>query len=215
MENDPSKATQFDGSSLVSAVRNGEMSPKEVCEEFIKRIKDAETKIHAFAHFNEEAVLRQAGAIEARGKKGRLAGLPMGVKDVFDTADYPTEYNLPIYRGHRPARDCSVVARLKAEGAVLVGKTETSEFAFMRTGPTRSPHRLERTPGSSSAGSGAGMAAGFFPAALGTQTAGSLIEPASYCGSFAYKPSFGLTSLEGVKAPGAQPRYGWLVWSLR
>jgi Asp-tRNA(Asn)/Glu-tRNA(Gln) amidotransferase A subunit family amidase len=177
----------------------GEVSAREVSLDFIKCIKGLETRIHAFAQFDATAVLRQADAIDALADKGRLAGLPIGIKDIFDTFDLPTEYNSRIYKGHQPSRDSSVVARLRAEGAVVIGKTATAEFAFMHTGPTRNPHGLNRTPGSSSAGSAAGMAAGFFPIALGTQTAGSLIKPASYCGSFAYKPSFGLVSLEGVK----------------
>jgi Asp-tRNA(Asn)/Glu-tRNA(Gln) amidotransferase A subunit family amidase len=192
-------AAPFDGAGLVKAVREGELSAREVCNDFIKCIQSAENKVHAFAHFNEQVVMRQADAVDARVNKGRLAGLPIGVKDIFDTADFPTEYNSRIYRGHQPSRDSSVVARLRAEDAVVIGKTETTEFAFMRTGPTRNPHGMDRTPGSSSAGSAAGMASGFFPVALGTQTAGSLIKPASYCGAFAFKPSFGLVSLEGTK----------------
>ncbi|PMZ59840.1 amidase, partial [Pseudomonas sp. GW247-3R2A] len=119
--------------------------------------------------------------------------------DIFDTAAYPTQFFSPIYANHQPSRDAHVVTLLRQAGALIIGKTHTTEFAYMHTGPTRNPHDLARTPGSSSAGSAAGMAAGFFAVALGTQTAGSLLKPASYCGLFAYKPSLGLVSLEGVK----------------
>jgi Asp-tRNA(Asn)/Glu-tRNA(Gln) amidotransferase A subunit family amidase len=181
------------------AVKSGDLSVREVCLEFVQRIREAEREIQAFVSFDEEAVFNQADAVDARTHNHRLAGLLIGVKDNYDTVEFPTEYGSPIYRGNHPSRDSAVVARLKALGALLVGKTCTSEFAFMHNGCTRNPHGLTRTPGSSSAGSAAGMAAGFFPVALGTQTAGSLIKPASYCGAYAYKPTFGLVSLEGVK----------------
>jgi Asp-tRNA(Asn)/Glu-tRNA(Gln) amidotransferase A subunit family amidase len=188
-----------DGIGLIRAVREGALSVADVCEGFVRSIRDAEEQVHAFAHFDEEAIFRQAKAIDARARKGSLAGLVIGVKDNYDTMDFPTGYGSPIYDGHRPSRDSAVVARLKAHGALIIGKTATAEFAFMHTGATRNPHGLTRTPGSSSAGSAAGMAAGFFPLALGTQTAGSIIKPASYCGSYAYKPTFGSISLEGIK----------------
>src|SRR6185437_566998 len=113
-----SQSTSLDGSALVHAVRNRQSSAREVCSAFIKRIDVAETKIRAFAHFNEATVLKQADAVDAGNPKGKLAGLPVGVKDIFDTVDFPTEYYSPIYRGNQPSRDCAVVARLKANGAV-------------------------------------------------------------------------------------------------
>ena len=130
--------------------------------------------------------------------------------------DHPTCFFSPIYEGNRPSRDAHVVSLLRQAGAVIMGKTHTTEFAYMHTGPTRNPHDLHRTPGSSSAGSAAGIAAGFFPIALGTQTAGSLIKPASYCGAYAFKPSYGLVSLEGVKplAPSFDTA-GWYGRSVR
>jgi Asp-tRNA(Asn)/Glu-tRNA(Gln) amidotransferase A subunit family amidase len=189
----------IDGTEFVNSIHQGKRSAREVCIHFLDHIKSGEDKIFAFAHFDKLKALEQADTIDTRPSKGRLAGLPIGIKDIFDTVDFPTEYYSPIYRGNRPSRNCSVVARLKGQGALLLGKTATTEFAFMHTGPTRNPHDLHRTPGSSSAGSAAGIAAGFFPVALGTQTGGSLIKPAAYCGSFAFKPTFGLVSLEGVK----------------
>jgi len=190
---------ECDGASIAKAVRAGEVCARDVAIHTINRVNVIEPKVHAFAHFSAHLLLSQADALDNAGTKGRLAGMPIGVKDIFDTADLPTEYNSPIYRGRQPSRDCPIVARLRKAGALIVGKTETAEFAYMRTGPTRNPHGLERTPGSSSAGSAAGIGAGLFAAALGTQTGGSVIKPASYCGAFALKPTYNRLSLEGVK----------------
>ncbi|WP_431686486.1 amidase [Hahella sp. NBU794] len=188
-----------DGAQWVKSIQGGECTAEEVCETLIAQVTRYEPDIRAFAAFDPHRVLQQAQVIDFRPNKGKLSGLPIGVKDIFDTVDFATEYFSPIYRDHRPSRDCSVVARLRREGAIVMGKTETTEFAFMHTGPTRNPHALDHTPGSSSAGSAAGLAAGFFPVALGSQTAGSLLKPASYCGLFAFKPTRGIVSLEGVK----------------
>lgn len=130
---------------------------------------------------------------------GPLAGLPVGIKDIIDTADMPTEYGSPIYAGHQPDRDAICVARLRAAGALVLGKTVTTEFALFHPGPTRNPHDLTRTPGGSSSGSAAAVADGMVPVALGTQTAGSVVRPASFCGVFGFKPTFGLVPTDGVK----------------
>ena len=130
---------------------------------------------------------------------GPLVGLTLGVKDIFDTADQPTEYGSPIYRGHRPRADAATVALLRAAGATVVGKTVTAEFAFFHPGPTTNPHRTTHTPGGSSSGSAAAVAAGMCDVALGTQTAGSVIRPASFCGVFGFKPTFGTAPVAGVK----------------
>ena len=184
---------------IAAAVNRGELTAQQVCAHFLDRIEAFEPTIQAFAFLDTEDAKRQARDIDARAHKGPLAGVPVGVKDIYDTADMPTEFFSSIYAGNRPSRDAAVVALLRAAGAIVIGKTHTTEFAYMHTGPTRNPHDLSRTPGSSSAGSGAGMAAGFFPLALGSQTAGSLLKPASFCGVFAYKPTARLVSLEGVK----------------
>jgi Asp-tRNA(Asn)/Glu-tRNA(Gln) amidotransferase A subunit family amidase len=197
-------------SEIVEAIARKEISATDVAAGFLARIAAYEPTIRAFAWHAPEDVLRQAQAVDRGERRGPLAGVPLGVKDIFDTAGIPTEFFSPIYRGNTPSRDAAVVARLKAAGAVMMGKTATTEFAFMHTGPTRNPHDIERTPGSSSAGSGAGMGAGFFPLALGTQTAGSLLKPASFCGAFAYKPSFGLVSTEGVKP--LSPSFDTIGW---
>ena len=130
---------------------------------------------------------------------GLLHGVPFAVKDIFDTADFPTEYNSPIYRGRRPSQDAECVARARVAGAVLIGKTVTSEFAHTVLGPTANPVNIRYSPGGSSSGSAAAVAAGFVPIALGTQTGGSAIRPASYCGVFGFKPTFGRLSMAGIK----------------
>ena len=132
-------------------------------------------------------------------RAGPLSGVVLGVKDIFDTGDQPTEYGSPIYAGHQPRGDAGVVAQLRAAGAVALGKTVTTEFAVMHPGPTTNPHRVTHTPGGSSSGSAAAVATGMVDVALGTQTAGSVIRPASFCGIFGFKPTFGTVTTAGVK----------------
>ena len=129
---------------------------------------------------------------------GLLAGIPVGVKDIIDTKDFPTELGSEIFAGRQPDADAFVVSALKAAGAIIVGKTVTTEFAFFGPGKTRNPHDPARTPGGSSSGSAAAVADFQVPLALGTQTAGSIIRPASYCGVLGFKPSFGTVSRTGV-----------------
>ncbi|HJR30760.1 MAG TPA: amidase [Pseudomonas sp.] len=186
----------LDATALNEAVTHGETNAATIAEYFLECIQTLEPDIQAFVSFDAHQV--RADAAQCPGQ-GLLAGVPVGIKDIFDSADHPTQFYSPIYAGHQPSRDAHVVTLLRQAGALIMGKTHTTEFAYMHTGPTRNPHDLARTPGSSSAGSAAGMAAGFFALALGTQTAGSLLKPASYCGLFAFKPSLGLVSLEGVK----------------
>ena len=203
----------LDATALSQAVVNGETTAADVAETFLERIQAHEPDIQAFVSFDARQVRAEAARHSGRGL---LAGVPVGVKDIFDSADHPTRFYSPIYAGNQPSRDAHVVTLLRQAGALIMGKTHTTEFAYMHTGPTRNPHDPARTPGSSSAGSAAGMAAGFFALALGTQTAGSLLKPASYCGLFAFKPSLGLVSLEGVKplAPSFDT-VGWYGRSVR
>ncbi|GAC1318702.1 MAG: amidase [Collimonas sp.] len=207
---------KMDASDIANAVQTGQTSAPAVIDSFLETIACQEPTIQAFASFDADLVRLQATGLSASSQQGALAGVPIGVKDMIDTADYPTEFFSPIYKENRPVRDAHVVTLLKQAGAIVMGKTHTTEFAYMHTGPTRNPLALDRTPGSSSAGSAAGMAAGFFPLAFGTQTAGSLIKPASYCGLCAFKPSLGLVSLEGIKplAP-TFDTVGWYGRSIR
>ncbi|MGE7955816.1 amidase [Pseudomonas sp. NPDC089530] len=205
-----------DATAISELVRSDVVSEEAVAEHFLECVESREPSIKAFASFDPDWVRTQAGQLTKTRAKGLLAGVPIGIKDNYDTVDHPTRFYSFIYDDNCPSRDAHVVSLLRQAGAVIMGKTHTTEFAYMHTGPTRNPHDLDRTPGSSSAGSAAGMAAGFFPVALGTQTAGSLIKPASYCGLYAFKPSYGLVSLEGVKplAPSFDT-VGWYGRSVR
>ena len=173
----------------------GQLTSAALMEACLARIADREPTLRAMA-FLDPALARQAAS---KAQAGPLYGLPLGVKDVLDTADMPTEYNSPIWRGHRPRADAAAVAWARAAGAVVLGKTVTTEFATRQPGPTTNPHNPGHTPGGSSSGSAAGVAAGYFPFAYGTQTAGSVIRPAAYCGVVGYKPSYGLIERHGMK----------------
>ena len=199
-----------DARAIAENVRTAQLSPGRVAEHFLTQTSAREPAIQAFVALDPQRVRKQAQCLSSSQLNGLLAGVPVGIKDIIDTADYPTAFYSPIYAENQPSRDAHVVALLRQAGAVIMGKTHTTEFAYMKTGPSRNPHDLNRTPGSSSAGSAAGMAAGFFPMALGTQTAGSLLKPASYCGLYAFKPSHGLVSLEGVKP--LAPSFDTLGW---
>ncbi|VVP48295.1 Putative amidase AmiD [Pseudomonas fluorescens] len=208
--------THADATAISEWVRSDVVSAETVAEHFLECVESREPSIKAFVSFEPDWVRSQAGQLTKRKAKGLLAGVPVGIKDNYDTVDHPTRFYSPIYDDNCPSRDAHVVSLLRQAGAIIMGKTHTTEFAYMHTGPTRNPHDLDRTPGSSSTGSAAGMAAGFFPIALGTQTAGSLIKPASYCGLYAFKPSYGLVPLEGVKplAPSFDT-VGWYGRSVR
>ncbi|NMX34960.1 amidase [Pseudomonas sp. WS 5413] len=206
----------LDASTLAQRVCAGEVSEETVAAHFLGCAEAQESTVQAFVSFDPGAVRAQARQLTGTRARGLLAGIPVGVKDNYDTVDHPTGFYSPIYEDNRPSRDAQVVSLLRQAGALIMGKTHTTEFAYMHTGPTRNPQDPRRTPGSSSAGSAAGLAAGFFPIALGTQTAGSLIKPAAYCGVHAFKPSYGLVSLEGVKplAPSFDTA-GWFGRSVR
>ena len=205
-----------DATSIAEQVSTAHISPGVVAEHFLATTRAREAKVQAFVSLDPDGVRKQTLGLASPRLNGLLAGVPVGVKDIIDTHDHPTRFYSPIYDNNWPSRDAHVVALLRQAGAVIMGKTHTTEFAYMHTGPTRNPLDLNRTPGSSSAGSAAGMAAGFFPVALGTQTAGSLLKPAAYCGLYAFKPSYGLVSLEGVKplAPSFDTM-GWYGRSVR
>ena len=187
--------SRITATAAVKLIRDGHIEPMEVMEACLDRIDQREDERHAFAHFAPEAASRAA----SRPRPGPLAGLPIGVKDVLDTADMPSQYGSPIWQGWQPKADCAAVAAARAAGAVVVGKTVTTEFATRTPGPTTNPANPGHTPGGSSSGSAAGVGDFFFPLAFGTQTAGSIIRPAAYCGVVGYKPTFGLISRVGMK----------------
>ncbi len=177
------------------SIRDGKLRAESLILACLDRIAAREPTVRAFAAFDAAAAARAAAAT----RPGPLQGLPIGVKDVLDTADMPTEYGSPIWRGWRPRADAAAVALARQAGAVVIGKTVTTEFANRHPGPTTNPHNPAHTPGGSSSGSAAGVAAGFFPLAFGTQTAGSVIRPAAFCGVVGYKPSFGMINRSGLK----------------
>ncbi len=189
-------------SEAAAEIARGAISAEDYSRACLERIAAVEAEIRAFAHLDRDHVLTQARALDERRAQGRpigpLHGVPVAIKDVIDTADYPTELGSPIGAGRRPWHDATVVAKLRAAGAVILGKTVTTEFAYFHPGPTRNPHDPTRTPGGSSSGSAAAVAARMVPLALGTQTNGSIIRPAAFCGVFAVKPSHGLVSRAGV-----------------
>lgn len=187
---------------LAEDVRAGRLDAEEALEAFLQRIAQTEPGIAAWAWHEAQAVRRQ---LQGRGRLEPdralpLLGVPVGVKDIFDTADMPTAYGSEIYRGHRPSRDAEAVARLRRAGALIMGKTVTTEFAYMHPGPTVNPHDPRHTPGGSSSGSAAAVADFMVPLALGSQTGGSTIRPAAYCGVIGFKPSYGAISTKGMKA---------------
>jgi Asp-tRNA(Asn)/Glu-tRNA(Gln) amidotransferase A subunit family amidase len=187
---------------VAAQIANNSVSAEEVTAACLDRIAATEETIGAFAHIDAEAALAQARNCDDWRRSGRpvgpLHGVPVGIKDIIDTADYPTECGSAFLSGRRPRSDATVVSRLRAAGAVIIGKTVTTEFAYFHPGKTRNPHDRERTPGGSSSGSAAAVAAGMVPLALGTQTNGSIIRPGSFCGVFAMKPSHGLVPRTGV-----------------
>lgn len=183
-----------------AAIRAGELTSEQLVGEVLARVAAREPTLHAWAHLDAERALAEARSRDAEPPRGPLHGVPIGVKDLIDTADLPTGYGSPIYADHRPELDAVAVARLRAAGAVVIGKTVTTEFAVFSPGPTMHPADPTRTPGGSSSGSAAAVAAGTVPLALGTQTAGSVVRPASYCGVVGGKPTFGAIPTEGVKA---------------
>lgn len=167
-------------------------------ERSIARYGETEGRIHAFARFDAEPALLLEAALAASGAAGRLLGVPIGVKDIFDTAGVPTERGSALYAGRIAERDADVVRNLRAAGALIIGKTVTAELAFYHPGPTRNPWDLSRTPGGSSMGSAAAVAAGVVPIAVGSQTNGSVIRPAAFCGVVGFKPTAGRLPKAGM-----------------
>lgn len=184
---------------IAAATQREERTVLDVAEATLGRIAALDGTLRAFVTVDEDAVLRRARELDAVRPSGPLHGVPVALKDIIDTVDLPTEYGSPIYAGHRPRADAVVVERLRAAGALIIGKTVTTEFAQFVPAPTRNPHDHARTPGGSSSGSAAAVAAGLVPLALGTQTAGSVVRPASFCGVVGAKPTYGLVPFSGVK----------------
>ena len=190
----------------------GDLSSAALVAACLERITEREETVRAWAHLDARAALAQARARDAEPPRGPLHGVPVGVKDIVDTADLPTERGSAIHTGRRPGADAACVARLRAAGAVILGKTVTTEFAYFSPGPTRNPADPARTPGGSSSGSAAAVADAMVPVAIGSQTAGSVIRPAAFCGTLGLKPTRGLVDLTGVMAlSGNLDTLGWFA----
>jgi Asp-tRNA(Asn)/Glu-tRNA(Gln) amidotransferase A subunit family amidase len=183
-------------------IREGLLSSQELVGACLERIRELEPKVQAWTFLDEEHALVQAKTADERKALGEpigpLHGVPVGVKDIFDTGDMPTENGTVLDRGRTPRHDSAPVRMLRAAGAVILGKTVTTECAYFAPGKTRNPHNPEHTPGGSSSGSAAAVAAAMVPLALGSQTAGSVIRPAAFCGVYGYKPTHGLIPRTGV-----------------
>ena len=203
----------------VSDFQNGTDSPLDFLERSIDQIERYENEIQAFEHLNIEGARQAARDSSLRWKAGKplsnIDGMPLGIKDVIETADMPTGMGSPLFAGMWTNRDAASVRALREAGAIILGKTVTTEFAATFPGKTRNPWDTTRTPGGSSSGSAAGVAAGFFPAGLGTQVVGSIIRPASYCGVVGFKPSFGAVNRGGSLDHMSQSSQGILAATLR
>src|SRR5689334_1166937 len=190
---------ELSASEVVAKIASGETTSEAVVRACIERIAARDPTVRAWVNFDPDLALAQAHALDREPRRGALHGLPIGVKDVIDTFDMPTEMGSPIYRGYRPLADAACVALLRRAGAVILGKTATCELAGMAPAATTNPHNGAHTPGGSSSGSAAAVADFMVPAALGTQTGGSVLRPSSYCGVFGYKPTFNLINRSGIK----------------
>ena len=187
---------------IAEKIKDTQLSSVDLCKAYIDRIKKFEKDIHAWAHFDEKLLLEKAEESDNYRRSGKplgsLHGIPVALKDIVGTLDMPTECGTVLRKGMSASQDAEIVDLLKSEGAIIMGKTATSELAYFGPAKTKNPHDYSRTPGGSSSGSAAVIAAHMAPLSVGSQTGGSVIRPASYCGVVGYKPSFGLISRNGV-----------------
>jgi Asp-tRNA(Asn)/Glu-tRNA(Gln) amidotransferase A subunit family amidase len=189
-------------SEAARLIRDGTITSEELVKACLARIQEVDLQVQAWAFLDPEYALTQARALDQLRLEGKpigpLHGIPIAIKDIFDTADMPTENGSVLHAGRTPSRDATVVSLLRAAGAVIMGKTVTTEFAYFSPGKTRNPHNPEHTPGGSSSGSAAAVGANMVPLAIGSQTNGSTIRPAAYCGVIGFKPTHGLISRHRV-----------------
>ena len=199
---DASQLNWLSATDAARAIRDGAITAEQLTEACLARIREMEPQVQAWHFLDPQHALAQARALDEQRREGRplgaLHGVPVGIKDIMDTADMPTEDGTVLHAGRTPARDATVVAMLRAAGAVILGKTVTTECAYFHPGKTRNPHNADHTPGGSSSGSAAAVAAGMVPLALGSQTNGSVIRPAAFCGVYGFKPTHGLFPRGGI-----------------
>jgi len=199
---DQKSPATLSASEAARRMQQGLLTSEELVQACLERIRQVEPVVQAWTFLDEAHALAQARAADERRRSGvpvgALDGLPVGVKDIIDTADMPTENGCAVHKGRAPSRDAAVVAMLRAAGAVILGKTVTTECAYFFPGKTRNPWNPEHTPGGSSSGSAAAVAAQMTPLAIGTQTNGSVIRPAAFCGAYGFKPTHGLIPRSGI-----------------
>jgi Asp-tRNA(Asn)/Glu-tRNA(Gln) amidotransferase A subunit family amidase len=199
---DLSQLNWLSATDAARAIGGGELGAEQLTKACLARVRDVDDKVQAWAYLDPDHALAQARERDAERREGKpsgpLHGIPVGIKDIFDTEDMPTEDGSVLHAGRTPRDDATAVAMLRAAGAVILGKTVTTEFATYTAGKTRNPHNPEHTPGGSSSGSAAAVAVGMVPVALGSQTNGSVIRPASFCGVYGFKPTHGLFPRGGV-----------------
>jgi Asp-tRNA(Asn)/Glu-tRNA(Gln) amidotransferase A subunit family amidase len=199
---DASQLNWLSATDAARAIRDGAINSEQLVQSCLARVREADASVQAWAFLDEAHALTQARARDQDRSEGKpigpLHGIPVGIKDIIDTCDMPTEDGTVLHAGRSPDHDAWVVAKLRAAGAVIMGKTVTTECATYTPGKTRNPHNPEHTPGGSSSGSAAAVAAGMVPLALGSQTNGSTIRPSAYCGTFGFKPSHGVIPRSGI-----------------
>lgn len=184
--------------SAANGVKAGDFSCEELVRSCLTRIEEKEKDVLAWENLNPGFALEEARKRDRSEIKGYLHGVPVGVKDIIDTVDFPTSYGSPMFKSHVPEKNAICINRLTNAGAIILGKTVSTEFAYLNPGKTRNPHKPEHTPGGSSSGSAAAVADFHVPCALGTQTAGSIIRPASFCGVTGYKPGIHSYPIDGI-----------------
>ena len=195
MSSKPEVIRSMSIAGLLQAIEGRELTPEAITQAFLERIQETNATLQAFVSWDAEKATEAA----RKAASGPLHGIPYAVKDVIDTADYPTEYGSPIYKDHQPRLDAACVEMARSAGAVLLGKVATGEFATQTPSAARNPLRVDHTPGGSSSGSAAAVGAGMVPFAFGTQTTGSIVRPAVYCGAVGYKPTYGFFPIGGLK----------------
>jgi Asp-tRNA(Asn)/Glu-tRNA(Gln) amidotransferase A subunit family amidase len=206
---------ELNATEMVAAVRAGRTTCEAITRACLDRVAAREQEVQAWQYINPDQAIAEAKARDRSDRKGALIGVPFSVKDIIDTSDMPTEYGSPIYAGHQPRADAACVALSRKAGAVLLGKAVTTEFANVHPSKTRNPHDLTRTPGGSSSGSAAAVADHMVALSIGSQTSGSTVRPASFCGVFGYRPTYGDLRCVGIKeAAGSLDTLGLIARSV-
>ncbi len=209
------RLNELTATEIVTAIDAGAATCEQVTRACLEHIAAREPQVLAWQYLDPAHAIAQAVALDQSGRRGPLRGVPFGIKDIIDTADMPTEYGSPIYKGHQPRNEAACVALGRKAGGVLMGKTVTTEFANRHPGKTMNPFDRTRTPGGSSSGSAAAVGSSMVPLAIGTQTTGSTIRPAAYCGAFGYRPTWGDLRCSGVReAAGSLDTLGLIARSV-